>query len=381
VTLDVAIQTAFTQNPDLLVARFRVDSARAEGRIAHALPNPTVSATPGNPSQYALQVPLDIGPSRRFRGQVATAGLEATTFDALDSQRQLLFAVRQAFYDVLLADSLSALAHDQAVTFRQLLVADSIRLRNGSIAEREIVSTHLQLAHAEALAARAVVQQHATRLTLQELMGVEAPDTALLVTGRLQYRRVDLNPDSVLHAALGRRPDLTASQFRVAQAASAVSLANSNLLPVPVAGVAYQPAQPFASGSHVAPAIGVTLPILYVFSGERARARAARRATEVSLAHVRTQIHDDVALAFDTFLTARALADRYACGLLEEATGTLEAARYAYDRGATALPDLLETIRSYGDTRADFLTAVHDYWVSLFALERAAGAHLPSAEP
>jgi outer membrane protein TolC len=54
----------------------------------------------------------------------------------------------------------------------------------------------------------------------------------------------------------------------------------------------------------------------------------------------------------------------------------LEAARYAYDRGATSLLDLLEAIRAYGDTRSDYFTAVHDYWVSVFSVERAAGVDL-----
>lgn len=375
-TLDAAIERALAGNADLLAARLRVDSARAEGTIAQALPNPTFSATPANPSQYALQLPLDLGPARHFRVRTAAEGIDAARLDALDSRRQIVFAVREAFYDVLLADSLNALAADQADTFRRLLAADSVRLRSGSIAEREIVTTRLQLAHAEALVARAVVQRHATRLALQELMGLEQPDTALRITGQLAYRPLALRSDSVLALADARRPDLAASERRVAQAASAVSLANANLLPVPVVGAVYQPAQPFASGSHTAPAIGLTLPLLYAFGGERSRARASRAAAQIASRHVRARIRSDVALAFDEYVTARSLADRYACGLLDDAAGALVAARYAYDRGATALPDLLEAIRSYGDTRTDFLTAVHDYWVSLFALERAAGSDL-----
>ena len=55
------------------------------------------------------------------------------------------------------------------------------------------------------------------------------------------------------------------------------------------------------------------------------------------------------------------------------AEAALEGARYAYDRGATGLPDFLEAARTYAETRSDYLTAVHDYWVGLFGLERAAG--------
>ena len=371
-TLRAALARALTNNPDVVTSRLRIDSARAERLIARALPNPTLSATPGNPSQYGVQLPLDVAPSRHFRVKVSREGEDAAQFDARDAERQITFAVRQAFFDILLADSLHALAADQAAGFRRLLAADSARLHAGSIAERDVVTTRLQLAHAEAVLARSEVQQHAVRLALEALMG-SAPDTSLLITGRLEYRAIGVNADSLSIAALARRPDLAAAAARVEQSASAVSLARASLIPVPVIGGVYQPAQPFASGSHYAPSVGFTIPVLYAFRGERARAHAALTAARVSGERTRLQIRSDVSAAYDTYLTARELADRYACGLLADAQGALDASRYAYDRGATSLPDLLESIRAYGDTRSDYLTAVHDFWVSIFALERAVG--------
>ncbi|HKW48820.1 MAG TPA: TolC family protein [Gemmatimonadaceae bacterium] len=372
-TLEAAVEGALLANADVLVARLRVDSARAERRIAGAYPNPTFTATPSNPSQYTVQLPLDIWPARQYRARIGDRGESAARSDVDDTKRQVVFAVRQAFYDVLLADSLRTLADDQADTFRRLLAADSTLLRSGSIAERDVVTTRLQLAHAMATVSRALVQQHATRLTLEALLGAPKPDTSLRITGHLAYRPLDINGDSVLALALARRPDLAAATDRLAQSSAAQALARATLVPVPVAGAVYQPAAPFASGQHVAPSLGLTLPVLNIFGGERARAAAGEVAAQVALNRTRMQIRSDVALAFDGYATARELADRYACGLLADAAGALEAAQYAYQRGASGLPDLLEAIRAYADTRSDYLTALHDYWVSVFALERATG--------
>lgn len=378
-TLDSAIARAIAANPDLLAARLRIDSARAERAIAAAFPNPTVSATPGNPSQYGVQLPIDVGPARRFRITVAREGEGAARLDSRDIERQTLFAVRQAFFDILLADSLRSLAAEQADGFRRLLAADSARLRAGSIAERDIVTTRLQLTHAEAMLARSEVQRHATRLTLEMLMGA-SPDTSLHINGSLEYRAVAIDADAMFRLALARRPDLAAASVRVAQSAAALSLARANLLPMPVIGGVYQPAQPFASGSHYAPSVGVSLPLAYAFQGERRRASASLAAAGVAHERTRMQVRSEVSQALDSYLVARELADRYACGLLADATGALDAARYAYERGATSLLDVLEATRAYGDTRSDYFTAVHDYWVSLFALERAtAGDFLPEA--
>jgi outer membrane protein TolC len=380
-TSDAAIARALSRNPDLLTAQLRVDSAGAERRIAAGLPNPTLSATPGSPSQYAVQLPIDVGPARHFRIRVAGEGVNAARFDVLDARRQVVFNVRQAFYDALLADSLRSLAADQVATFRELLAADSARLASGSIAERDVVATRLQLAHAEAVLARAVVQQHTTRLALEAVSGGTTIDTSLLISGSLAYRPIDIAPDSVVTVALRRRPDYLAAETRVTQSSSALSLARANLIPVPVIGGVYQPAQAFASGAYVAPSIGLTVPVLYAFGGERARARSSLAAARVQADRTALQIRADVTLAFDGYRSARELADRYACGLLVDAAGALEAARYAYTRGATALPDLLEAVRAYADTRSDYLTAVHDYWVSIFALERATGIDFVPAAP
>ena len=380
-SLATAVEAALRANADVLVARLRVDSARAERRIAGAYPNPTFTATPSNPSQYALQLPLDIWPARQYRVKVGDRGESAARSDVDDTRRQVVFAVRQAFYDVLLADSLRALADDQADTFRRLLAADSTLLSSGSIAERDVVTTRLQLAHAIAVLSRAAVQQHAARLTLEMLLGTPRPDTSLHIIGRLAYRSVDVNGDSVLAVALARRPDLVAASDRVAQSSAAQSLARATLVPVPIVGAVYQPAAPFASGRHIAPSLGLTVPVLNVFGGERARAAAGKAAAAVAMDRTRMQIRSDVAVAFDGYSTARELADRYSCGLLADASGLLEAARYAYERGASGLPDLLEAIRAYADTRSDYLTAVHDYWVSVFALERASGVNFAEISP
>jgi len=58
---------------------------------------------------------------------------------------------------------------------------------------------------------------------------------------------------------------------------------------------------------------------------------------------------------------------------LEKLTAALETSRFAYQQGAVSLLELLDAIRTYGDTRSEYYGAVHDYWVAAFALSRAVG--------
>ena len=105
----------------------------------------------------------------------------------------------------------------------------------------------------------------------------------------------------------------------------------------------------------------------------RERSRAGLQQAEVTTRRVQAQVATDVATALDAYRSARGLAERYESGLLAQADSVLETARYAYRRGALSLIDLLDAIRTYADTRADYDIAVHNYWVSVYALDHAVG--------
>src|SRR5581483_9526486 len=88
VTLTEAIRSALRQNPDLVVAQATVDSARAESRVARALPNPVLAGSPNTPYQYSATIPLDITPQRFFRTRTASLGESAAAYDRSDTERQ-----------------------------------------------------------------------------------------------------------------------------------------------------------------------------------------------------------------------------------------------------------------------------------------------------
>ncbi len=105
--------------------------------------------------------------------------------------------------------------------------------------------------------------------------------------------------------------------------------------------------------------------LAHILSADVAQAQSDLERAEASLA--------TATAALDGFRTARGLAERYEAGLLASARAALETSRYAYGTGAISLVELLDAIQAYLDTESDYYTAVHDYWVNLFALGRAAG--------
>lgn len=367
---------ALRSNPDLTLARLRVDSAHGELRIARGVPNPTFTVIPGNPFQYSAGENIDIGPDRWYRTSAANHATMASRFDVRDVERQVVFNVRQAYYDLLLAEALRGIAVEQADVVHQLLLADSLRYQAGDLPRKDVAASELAWAHAYATLARSDAGARAARIGLQVLMGVQHPDTAFRVDGELAYRPLSLPADSLKAVALSQRPDIAATRARVDQSRALKSLANSNLVPVPGLAAVYQPSQPFPNGSKYALGLSFNVPLFYWFGGEREKAEAGLRSADVALRTTEIAVASDVTVATDNFNASRVLAERYAGGLLDRAREAVELQRFAYDQGNASLTDLLNAINALGDTRTDYYTALHDYWVSAYAINRAIGREL-----
>jgi len=380
-TLERVLAVALRQNADILTARLRVDSAHGEQQIARAIPNPVLNSAPNQPWQYTVTLPLDVTPLRFLRTRAAGRGAEAARSDVADVVRQVSFAVRQAFYDLMLAERQRELASERREIFRQLLTADSARLRSGDIAQRDVTRAEVEYARAEADLLRADAQLHAARLTLQLLMGVAAPDTGFAVTGELAYRPVAIPVESLSAVAASLRPDVRAAQERVAQSEALSTLAGRLWIPLPQVTFSHSSGpfdrgELFSNGTANAVGFGFTMPFLYWNGGERERSRAGLQQAQVASRRVQAQVATDLAMALDAYRSARGLAERYEGGLLAQADSALEMARYAYRAGTASLIDLLDAIRTYADTRADYNIAVHDYWVAVYGLDRAVGKDL-----
>jgi outer membrane protein, heavy metal efflux system len=384
-TLRDVVAYALAKNPDVVTARLHVDSAHAETRIARSFTNPTASVIPGVPFQYGVSSDFDVGPDRWYRMKAARLGLSATRYSLYDTQRTVVFAVRSAFFDLLLAESLASLANDERTVLAQVLAADSTRLRNGDAAEADVVTSELNLARADAAAAKAEAATRSARLALQLLMGVAVPDTGFHVTGALRFESIGVpvdHPDSLLAIAGFDRPDLKSADEQLDQSRALREETGWMLFPTPNIGATYQPDQPygesvpFGRGSHIAIALAVPVPLWNWYGGEREKAKAGVAVAKVADTEAHRQATADVIQAADSLRSATLLARRYQGGLLAKTQQAVETARYAYERGAISLLDLLDAIRTNQDIRTEYLTAVHDYWVAAYSLDRAVGRDL-----
>lgn len=376
ITIDDAVAAALRHNVDVRTARVRVDSTRGEERVARAYANPTLTVAPQNPYQYSIAAPLDVGPQRWYRVGAARAATGASLADARDAERLVRFSVRQAFADVLLAELLRDVARDARDVVHDLLAADSARVRAGDAPERVLGRSELELARAEAALAQTNAVVRATRLALQQQMGVDYPDPALRVEGTLALRPTRVPDSTAIAADLSRRPDIEGARLRTEASRAARSAASAQRLPVPGLTLVQQREAPFPNGQYFAVGVSASVPVWNWFTGDVARADATVTLAQLAEERALVGARIEAIGAADQLRAATVLAERYDGGLLAKAREALETARYAWRAGAISYVELLDAVRTWTATRAEADTARHDYWISVWALDRALGTEV-----
>ena len=308
-----------------------------------------------------------MGPQRTYRVRTANDGVAAAGHDVRDTERQVRFAVRSAFYDLILADTMRAITREQHDIFRDLLAADSARVRAGDAPERNLVKSELELAKADAGLAQADAAVRAARLALQAAMGIARPDTGFAVRGTLAARPLPgltaLADDSIIAS----RADVRAAQARTRASEDSRRFATSLLVPVPGLMLVQQRDEPFPNGQHYAVGITAQLPVWNWFSGERERADASVRQSYVAEERVRVQAFAEVVAAVDQFHAAEQLARKLDATLLEKARTAFENRALCVCCRRDCVHRLARCRSHVRRDRADAATAGHDYWVSAYA--------------
>jgi len=371
-TLAQALRQAEQSNTDVLLAASALDSARADRRAAGALPNPVLGGSPNTPYQYVASIPLDITPQRFSRIAVANAGASAVAHDAQDVKRQVTLSVARAFYDALLAEKKLEIARDRRDAIARVLQSDSVRFRAGDVPERNIGRSEIELTRADADVSRASVDVTESRITLQLAMGIAHADSTVGVDGTLAYRRVEPMSDSLLAIAHVYRADLAAAADRIEQSDDQRHLASSLVIPTPQVSIVRQFSAPFGNGNFYSLGLSFEVPVLNQYRADRERAAAGATAARLSARRTQAQVERDVLTAITEFHAARDRAEQY-CGPVTKSAAAVDAARYAYAKGASSLLEVLDALRVVQDVQVEYVTALHDYWVSASALDAAVG--------
>ncbi len=404
-SLSEAVTYARQQNPDIIIARKKLEAARGGVIEARSGYLPSVS-TNGiyryRKEQEATRLRSnDYNASLRVIQNLYTGGAvsSATAIARLNHDKQELelqaaidrvtMDVRSTFYETLFNKAKVKVREQALDVFRGELQSQKERMSAGTVGQLNVRRAEVALANEESELINAQTQVRLSYLRLGELLGLDSRSDpfAFEVTGQLQYepRRPDLN--ECLARATVNRPEIKSRQIDIAIEEQQIKLDRSELRPHVEAFSGYE------VYNERDPNIGREFNHGYVagvnatwnfFDGwatkgrvqaTRARRGAAQQALEATTLAIESEVRSailDMRQA-DRVLEAETKNVQTADESLEIAKGNLGA-------GLGTQLDILQAAADVTRTRSTRLGAIYLHNVALARLARACGDEATSAE-
>ncbi len=412
-TLDDAIKIALDQNIDAERARFNLAIFESEYRqaIGTALPQLTLSGS----YTHNFEPPLAFFNGTKFiAGQPNALNGEAAVSQALYSggkisaalrggaaQREegradlaqtrddVILAVKQSFYAVLLASATASIEADNLASAEEHMHTINERYKMGLDSDLNVLRQEVEVANAKPalITARNQVELGLTMLKDTLALDVDRPVT---LVGALDEPTGMPSYDKAAEIALSRRPEVVAAHQKVIVAQQTIGLDAANGRPqLSLFGNIQWNGQgqslnlgPNDRGTSSAAGLTMNFP---VFTGGQvheqvAQAELAYERTLEDEAQTRRDVLVDVKRQWLSAQEAleRAQSERTAIG---QGRRALDSTEVRYKAGRASQLDLIDTTLALNRTRTTYVQALNDYWTSLAALERAAGVPLKEMTP
>ena len=392
-SLSQAISEALDKNLDLIAARYDIPIAQARILTARLRPNPIFGLeaghlnypiTPdfnnshgGGPNEFAIRTDfiLERGEKRERRVEVAEASRSVAELQVLNAVRTVVLNVETAFVDILQAKANLALALDSLRSFDEIVNVNTVRVKDGDLAEVELIRTQVAQLQFENTVRQAQLQVQMARARLQVVLGRGITEPLADATGEM---RRDVIPADVLtlrQVAFVQRPDLLAQrrdQIR-SQAELRLQLAQGKV--DYTIGSEYRRQQGASSFANLLGFFfSANLPIFNRNQGEIARATQEQSQAGARVRALETTVQNDIQIAYLQYSSALTTLNRVEGSLLQRATDVRQITEYSYRRGESTFLEFLDAQRAYNETMQAYNEARGDFARSLYSIDAATGA-------
>ncbi len=379
-SLAAALEFAERQNPALRADAAVRDVARGDAITAGLLPNPVslVRSEGYNGGSFLdrqelfLEISQEIQTAgkRSRRTAVSEANVRAIGADVENAARLLRFAVKQAYYQVVLAKAEVDVARDLLANFDRIISLNEERFRAGEISggdlrrvqvERfrifdEVISAELNLKQAKAsLLALLGIADSTVEFDVIEALGKRGP------VGTLPSLRAE---------AVQTRPDLKAQRQRIIRTREQIALEQALRFPNVSPFVGYK--RDFGDNT-VLFGVEVPLPLFNRNQGGIVRAKAEGERESFQRQRIETQVFLEVDQAFNRFEAERRRHEALESDYLPKARESREIAETAYRLGAIDLSAFLDAQRAFREIRRLYNRSLYELTIAAFQVEAAVG--------
>lgn len=400
-TMQQAVELAFARNRSVVAAKLEVQDRLVDETIARLWPNPQFSYSVQNliwgrgnnqgadvrptffdqrQESYGLQQSFDVWRKRAKRASLAKQETLIARLAVEDILRELAFAVRSRFADVVREQDESLLVRETREGYAQTVELMRRREAAGDIARSDLDKVELEAMRYEQDATQASLQLGQARQALAELLGL---GDALALPASLDAPQfsvaTDLDPgtDTLIEQAMRQRPDVQAVEAERVAAHLNSEAAMREAYPDVDIGVSYNNSHFVIGGDNphtLQLTVGFGLPLFDRNQGGRGHAAARRAMADNKALALRVAVESDVrARALQWLRSGESLKLYEQGGMLERAQRAKDVAKRSFAAGATSLLELLEAERTRLTTQAEYIKTLDAWRQAHVAVAHAAG--------
>ncbi|MBI5316104.1 MAG: TolC family protein [Nitrospirae bacterium] len=386
--LQELIQAVLARNPELVAARKQWEAATNRIAQAQALDDPTLSvqlwnipqpfkATQADNTIFGLSQNLPFPGKRSLKGEVASRSAEMTEQAVRAKERELVARLKQAYYDLFLAQKAVQIHHEQVELLRQFVEITNSKFRAGKGSQADVLKAQVELSllfqYRPALDQRRVT----TEAMLNTLLDRD-PASPLGLAEEPAHLPFTQPADDLHSLALNERPEIKAAELDVQRNEQSHALAQRQYYPD--FNVAFQRFQNYQANDGFGAYVAMSIPFAFWTKPkydagvqEAAAAVAVARAQQHTVENLtRFQINDLLAKLRAT----DQVATLYRTTILPQAEQSLEAARVGYRAGKAGFLDLIDTQRAWRGFQLEYFKALVDRQYRLAELEQVVGTSL-----
>jgi cobalt-zinc-cadmium efflux system outer membrane protein len=382
------IQEVLARNPELAAARKQWEAATNRIAQARSLDDPILSvqlwnvpqpfkATQADNTIFGFSQNLPFPGKLALKGDVASRSADMTEQAIRAKERELIARLKQAYYDLFLAQKTIQIHHEQVELLRQFVEIANAKFRAGKGSQADVLKAQVELSLLQQQLPVLEQRRKTAGAMLNTLLDRDSASPLGLAQEPSQLP-IDQPLDDLRSFALNDRPEIKAAELDVQRSEQSRALAQRQYYPD--FNVAFQRFQNYQANDGFGAYVAMSIPFAFWTKPkydagvqEAAAAVAAAQAQRHTLENLtRFQIDDLLAKLRAT----DQVATLYRTTILPQAEQSLESARVGYRVGKGSFLDLIDAQRTWRGFQDEYFKAIVDRQHRLAELEQVVGITL-----
>ena len=383
-TMEAAIRLALEVNPTIAAARREIEATEAQILQGSLRPNPGFSYAAENAGRISrsssaqVELPIERGDKRAARVDAAQRGRDVAVSDLSGRQLKVRAAVMAAFFEVLAAQELTALAQDSVSLARRATDIAAKRVVAGKVSPVEETKARVAEAGTRVALTQAQSELRNARRRLSSLWGNASPRFSEA------QGNVDLLPAvparESIELRLGTSPSVQRAQLELERRKSLVNVEQSKTVQDVTVSVGIQRRE---EAQHEQMRFGISIPIPLYNRNQGNLLEALRREDKArdELVATRIALASDVYQVIERLGARRQEVDLLRTEVVPGAKSAYEAATIGFENGKFSFLEVLDAQRTFFSAKSQYLNALAAVHRAVTDLEGILGQPDAAAAP